>query len=145
MEEEKRKQDDAKKDELTRATDRVTELETEVSGLQETVSQLRIGNAFLSVNDHNWHDPDTALDLAERGGYLEDVVDDDGKVSQKLLKKALDRLAGDKPFLVKKAEKDDDDDRGPGSSGESGGGRSGNLKDEKAKREQMRKRFPVIR
>jgi predicted ribosome quality control (RQC) complex YloA/Tae2 family protein len=136
-----KEREDAEKDELTRATDKAAELEKTVGERDATIRQLRLENSFLTANKHNWHDPDTALDLAERHGYLEDVVDEDGKVDKVRLGKALDRLAKEKAFLVKQDKKDDDPG---GPSGEPAGGRSDNVKDEKTKQKQLKGRFPVL-
>ena len=142
LEAEKKKAEDAKKDDLQRATDQVKELEEQVSGLQDQIKTLRLGNAFLSVNTHAWHDPDTALDIASRNGYLDDVLKEDGEVDNKVLKKALDRLATEKEFLVKK----DSGPPPPGEpSGEPAGGRSGNQNDKGAQKAALKKRFPALR
>lgn len=137
-----KKIEDAKKDDLTKATERAEELEKEIESRDEVIRELRLKNAFLSTNKHNWHDPDTALDLAERNGYLEEVLSDDGEVDKVRLGKALDRLAKEKQFLVKTEEKKNDEPGEP--SGEPAGGRSDNTKDDKAKKEALRKRFPVL-
>lgn len=142
LEAEKKKAEDAKKDDLQRAQDQVKDLEEKVSGLTDQINALRLGNAFLSVNDHVWHDPDTALDIASRNGYLDDALTDDGEVDKKVLKKALDRLATEKEFLVKK----DSAPSKPGEpSGEPAGGRSGNQNDKGAQRAALKKRFPALR
>lgn len=133
--------EDAKKDSLTKAEERAAELEAEVTTLRGEVKTLNLRNAFLTANKHNWHDPDTALDLAERKGFLEDVMDEDGKVDKKALSKAMDRLAGDHKYLIKD---DDKDDEPGGPSGDPAGRRSSNSKDDKAKKEELRKRFPIL-
>lgn len=138
-----KKKEDAEKDELTKAQDRVSELEESNKELTETVSSLRLENAFLTANSHTWHDADTALALARTKHYLDDVVDDEGDVDKSALKKALDRLAKEHAYLIKSEKKEEDKDDGP--SGEPSGGRSDNQKDEKAKKQQLRNRFPVIR
>lgn len=138
-----KKIEDEKKDDLTKAQDRVTELESENETLKKQINDMRLQNAFLSANKHTWHDSEEALASAERNGYLEDVVDDDGKVDKVRLGKALDRLAKEKPFLVNSDSKKKDDDPDE-PSGEPAGGRSDNVKDEKAKKEQLKKRFPVL-
>jgi hypothetical protein len=135
--------EDAKKDDLTKAQDRVTELESELEARETRIRELTLQNAFLTANEHSWHDPDTALDLADRNGYLEGVVDDDGKVDKVKLKKALDRLAKEKGFLVQSEDKDKKDDDLP-ESGSPASGRSDNSKDERAKKEGLRRRFPVL-
>lgn len=138
-----KEQEDAKKDELTKATDELTEAQQKIADLTKTVVTLRLENAFLTANKHSWHDPDTALALADKGGYLEGVLDDeDGTVDKKVLGSALDRLAKDKPFLVKTKEKQDDNP--DSASGEPAGGRSNNSKDEKVRRQQLKSRFSSL-
>lgn len=134
---------DAKKDDLTKAQDEVTELKGQVETLQSEVSGLRLQNAFLTSNSQTWHDPDTALALAQTKKYLEDVVDEEsGEVDRPALKKALDRLAKEHPYLVKTEDKKKDEPDEP--SGEPGGGRSDNNQDDKAKKAKMKSRFPVL-
>lgn len=139
-----RKIEDAQKDDLTKAQDRVTELETENKELQSRLSDLNLQNAFLTANKITWHDPDTALALAQSRKYLEDVVDEEsGDVDRKALGKALERLSKEHAYLVKSEDKKKDDE--PDSpSGEPAGGRSDNTKDDKAKKKAMRNRFPVL-
>jgi hypothetical protein len=140
-----REREDKDKTELERAQSAVEEFEKQIESMTETVNSLRLENAFLTANDHSWHDPDDALDVAQRKGYLEDVVNDDGEVDKKALKKALDRLAKEKSYLiVKKSDADDNDDDADEPSGEPAGGRSNNGKDSKAKRAQLQKRFPAL-
>ena len=136
--------EDAKKDDLTKAQDEVTELTEKVESLQSELSGLRLQNAFLTANKHSWHDPDTALALAQSKKYLDDVADEEtGEVDKSALTKALDRLAKEHAYLVK-SEKNDKDDEPDGPSGEPAGGRSDNTKDEKARQQKMRGRFPVL-
>lgn len=127
---------DAKKDDLTKAQDRVTELEQEVETHKETVTSLRLENAFLTANKHTWHKPAAALALARSEGYLSEVMNDDGTVDNKKMGSALDKLAKDNAYLVKTA--------GSGASGESGGGRSDNGKDDKAIKEADARRAPAL-
>lgn len=131
-----KEQDDAKKDDLTKAQDRVTELEGEVETLRSDLSSLRLENAFLTTNKHTWHKPGAALKLAQSEGYLDDVVKDDGTVDDKAMEKALDKMAKENAYLVKTGS--------GGSSGESGGGRSGNGKDDKAQAEADKRRAPAL-
>ena len=132
-----RKINDAKKDDLTKAQDRVTELEGENKTLQEQLQSERLNNGFLAANKHTWHNPTAALKLAQSEGYLEDVMDDDGSVDSKALETALNKLAKDHAYLVKPRE-------GAGPSGEGGSGRSGNGKDDKQVKEQDRRRAPAL-
>jgi hypothetical protein len=139
-----RELEDADKSEAEKATARVTELEKENGDLQSEVSTLRLQNAFLTANKQKWHDPDVALDLARSKKFLEDVVDEDGEVDKKALGKALERLAKEHPYLVMTDDKSDKDDEPGEPSGQPAGGRSDNVKDEKAKKAQLRQRFPVL-
>lgn len=143
-----REQDDAKKDDLTKAQDRVAELEQAVEDSATTIRTLRLENAFLTSNKHSWHDPEVALDLAQRKKYVdEDIIDDDGTVDKVALKKALDRLAKECSYLVaapKKQKDDADGDEPDQPSGQSAGKRSKNNDDSAAKQQQLRSRFPVL-
>jgi hypothetical protein len=135
---EKKLQDieDAKKDDLTKATDRVTQLESEAEEKDSTINGLRLQIGFLSTNKHTWHKPGAALKLAQSEGYLDEVLSDDGTVDSKKMGSALDKLAKEHAYLVKTG--------GSGSSGESGSGRSGNGKDDKAQVEADRRRAPAL-
>lgn len=133
-----RKIDDSKKDDLTKATERVTELEGEAEEKDSTISSLRLQIAFLSSNDITWHKPGTALRLAQSEGYLSDLdTDDDGNISPKAMSKALKELAKDHAYLVKPRD-------GAGPSGGSAGGRSGNGKDDKVVEAEDRRRAPAL-
>jgi hypothetical protein len=59
---------------------------------------LRVENAFLSANEHQWHDPGAALKLLDRSKI---TVDADGNVAG--MKDALKALATANPWLVKPA------------------------------------------
>jgi hypothetical protein len=135
--------EDAKKDDLTKAQEAKEEAEKKVTDLENEISGLRLRVAFLTANTQNWHDADVALKLAEAEGYLEDVRDEDGSVSKKALKKALERLAKEHKYLVADAKKDNDGEHDQ-PSGQSAGKRSKNNQDDKARKEELRKRFPVL-
>lgn len=116
--------EDKDKTELQRTTERVAELEKQVQQRDEDLASLRLENAFLTVNSVQWHDPKAALLLAQREGYLEDVVDDKGKVDEVKLKTKLEKLGKDKAYLVKK---DDNGAPPPPPSGQpAGSGTKGN-------------------
>lgn len=94
--------EDGKKDELTKATERAAELEKTVQAQANDLADMRLQNAFLTANTGiTWHDPADALALAERQGYLAEVVDDEGKVNGSKLTAKLKELAKAKPHLVK--------------------------------------------
>lgn len=96
--------DDAKKDELTKATERAEALEKTVTAQSKQLSEMLLQNAFLVADTGiTWHDPADALDIAERRGYLDGVIGEDGKVDSKVLGTKLKELAKAKPNLVKEA------------------------------------------
>jgi hypothetical protein len=134
-----KKQEDAKKDELTKATERAEELEEASKEKDATIASLRLENAFLTTNKHTWHKPGAALKLAQSEGYLEDVTDDDGIVDSKKMGSALDKLAKEHAYLVNTGS-----GGSGGSSGSSAGGRSGNGKDDKAQADADRRRAPAL-
>jgi hypothetical protein len=103
--------EDKDKDEKTKATERAAELETKATEDAATISGLQLQVAFLMSNDQQWDDPEYALDFAQRKGYLDGVVDEeDGEIDRDALKKALEKLAKDKPSMIKKVPKDDDEE-----------------------------------
>lgn len=81
--------DEALKNELT-------SLRTENETLRTQVQKLSHSNAFFSDTDHEWVDPEAALRLAD----LSNVEIDENGVTHGL-KPALDKLAKDKPYLLK--------------------------------------------
>lgn len=94
--------DDSKKDELTKTTERVAELEEVLKERDSELAEMRLQNAFLTADTGiTWHDPTDALALAERQGYLTEVISEDGKVDAAKLKVKLQELAKAKPHLVK--------------------------------------------
>lgn len=109
--------DDSKKDELTKATERVTELEAQQAKDSKEIASLRLQNAFLSANTGiTWHDPGDALALAERKGYLDEVVGEDGTVDNAKLTAKLKEMAKASPHLVKSGKEDTPGTSGGGSS-----------------------------
>jgi len=99
--------EDSKKDEFTKATERVKELEEANAKQASELSEMRLQNAFLTANTGiTWHDPADALALAERQGYLAEVVDEGGKVDGSKLTAKLKELAKAKPHLVKSGKED---------------------------------------
>lgn len=124
--------EDSKKDELTKATERADELQKTVEQQKADLAALRLDNAFLSVNEVTWHDKEDAMLAAQRGGYLEGVVGEDGKVDQKLLAKKLGELAKAKPHLVKAGTEKKNEPLPPsgGAVGSGGGAPKDNASDE---------------
>lgn len=101
--------EDAKKDELTKATERAEAAEKLVQKRDEELAGLRLQNAFLTANTGvSWHDPEDALDVAQKRGYLSEVVSEDGKVDSAKLATKLKELAKAKPHLVKSGAEEND-------------------------------------
>jgi hypothetical protein len=81
----------------------------------ELVAQLAFFRTPVGVE---WADAADAFALAEREGIFEDVIDEDGTVDARELRRALKDLAKRKPHLVKsevkstrsRSDKDDDED-----------------------------------
>lgn len=92
--------EDSKKDELTKATEKVAALETALAAKDAELLEVRLDNAFMGVKDLDWHDKKTAIREARAEGYLDAVIKD-GKVDEKLLGMKLNELAKAKPYLVK--------------------------------------------
>jgi len=114
--------DDAQKDELTRATEKVTELEKQREADARTIADLQLQNAFLTAEtDLEWHDPGDALALAERKGYLDGVVVE-GKVDGRVLATKLKEMAKAHSYLVKSST--DQDDKPPVRTGAPVGGKT---------------------
>lgn len=131
--------EDKDKDEATKTAERLTEVEAENKALKEQVSDLTLRNAFLSANDVSWHDPDVALSNAD----LEGVMQEDGTVDKKALKKALEDLSKSKPFLVKPKEDGDDGEEPSGPTGVNAG--SGKKHKKEALDEQrLRQKYPAL-
>lgn len=125
--------EDAKKDEFTKATERVEELEKVTASQAKEIADMRLQNAFLTADTGiTWHDPADALALAERQGYLAEVVNDEGKVDAGKLTSKLKELAKAKPHLVKDGSNTSKEDKEtpPGPTGSKVGGKGKGGKDE---------------
>jgi hypothetical protein len=132
--------EDKDKSELERATARVQELEKKAAEQDSELADLRLQNAFLTVNNVTWHDPAAALLLAQREGFLDGVVGQDGKVDQAKLKTKLEQLAKQKEYLVKKDAGTPPPPPPPSGSGVGSGSRtpSNSTPEEKALKERYR-------
>jgi len=128
--EEKRKKEQADKDNAAAAE----------------VRQLRLENAFLAANTIEWHNKEHALKLLDM-----DEVEfaADGTVDRKSLAAALKRLAKANPHLVRPVSKngdDDADDPDDGGSKQTASSMNGKRKGTKStpSRADLAKRFPVL-
>ncbi len=122
--------EDAKKDEFTKTTERVAELEKTNAQQAKDLADMRLQNAFLTADTGvTWHDPADALALAERQGYLAEVVDEEGKVDTGKLTAKLKELAKAKPHLVKNGNEENEKEKPAGPTGSKVGGGSKKTKD----------------
>lgn len=144
---------DADKSEVDKATDEAKELKDANEKLTSQVASLKMQVAFLTANRHVWHDPETALKIAEDKGFMEDVVDEDGDIDKRLLRKALDRLAKEQKYLVKSKNgssgSDEDEDTDTKTTKKSASGASSksrrSSKDKDARSKELKKRFAALR
>lgn len=141
------------------ASEELTNARKERDSLAEVNRIMSAQLAFFKTNTGiTWVDPSDAFALAEREGLFDDVIDEDGTVDTRELRRGLRDLAKRKKYLVKseptrgrkdedETEGDDDDDE-PRSSRKSApkmnGRRKGGDKD-KVSREALAARFPVLR
>ncbi len=109
--------EDAKKDELTKATEQVEELTKMREQDAKDIADLRLQNAFLTAETGiTWHDSGDALALAERKGYLDGVVVE-GKVDANMLATKLKELAKAHSYLVKTENASSEKERQPVRTG----------------------------
>lgn len=111
------------------------------AALQQEVSDLRIANAFLIDNTHDWHNREAALKLLDRSKL---TVDSEGKIMG--MKDALTSLAKDHPYLLKPKAPEPQTQTTPPAPGTppANGGIQPN-QGGKQSREQMMQRFPALR
>lgn len=111
----------------------------------ERIRSLALENAFLSVSDVAWHDPDDALQLVSKS--LQDAeVDENGEVKDRsVIVKAARDLAKSKPWLTKKQDEDGAGKTGgrptggpPAGSGK-GSGKGGSSDDD------IRRKYHIVR
>lgn len=119
-----KKIEDAKKDDLTKAQERLAELEKASEAKDTEIASLRLDNAFLRSNEVEWHDPKAAMLVADREGYLEGVVKD-GKVDEKALAGKLKELAKAKAYLVKTGKEEQQTPPPPSGGAVGSGGKGG--------------------
>lgn len=125
-EEEKRKRD-------------LAEAQAELAKRDEAVKQLKLENAFVTDNTYDWHDPKTALKVADLSGV---TIDDAGKVTG--LKEALKATAESNPWMVK--PKDGvTAPSGGAPAGSTGVGSSAGANASGVSRTDLEKKFPALR
>lgn len=146
---------EGKGDEITTAE--LTDTKAKLAKSDSQVQQLTAQLAFFRVSTIDWADAADAFALAEREGLFEDVVDEDGTVDARELRRGLRDLARRKPHLVKKVEaaktsgrkandddsdEEDDDEQGSKKSSTMNGNRRGKTKT--ADRAALASKFPVL-
>jgi hypothetical protein len=109
------------------------------------IANLTLQVSFLSVNDVQWHDPAIALSQVD----LDAIKDDEGKVDKKALKREIERLKKDRPYLVKSASTGGDSgggagEGGHGASGSGVGSGTGGKKGGGLSEEELRRRYPSL-
>lgn len=109
--------EDAKLTEAERTKNALAEAETKLKDAEEKAKEGLLDNAILLDTTYDWHDRTVVLQQIDRAGL---TFSDDGKVTG--VKVALDKLAKDKPFLLK--PKGDGGDGG-GSTNSGTGGQTG--------------------
>jgi len=132
-----KKHEDKDKSDLEKATADLEAANARIAELAESNKKSTIERAFLRHNKHKWHDPETALKLVD----MSDVtVDDEGKVEG--MKEAVDALAKEHAYLLKRDEDEGEDEGRP-----SGAAFGKNKKDDKGKqadREALLKKYPTL-
>lgn len=136
----------------------LSEARSQVSALEETNRIMAAQLAFFKSNDISWQDPSDAFTLAEKSGLFDDVIDEDGTVDTRELRRGLRELAKRKPHLVKKVEStkgsaqgdttdDEDETDDEPSSRRSASTMNRQRKGTKGKapsREELARKFPVL-
>lgn len=137
----------------------LTDARSKIDALTQTNQTITAQLAFFKANIINWVDPSDAFALADREGLFDDVVDENGTVDARELRRGLRDLAKRKPHLVKKSEDDpkargrknatdDDEDeedepRSPRSGSTMNGSRRGK-KGTTPSRAELAKKYPVL-
>lgn len=153
LEDKDRKPDEVASRDLTEARETVDKL---TSANRQLTAQL----AFFTTNTIDWIDPADAFALAEREGLLDDVIDEDGTVDKRELRRGLRELAKRKKHLVKsdespkargrkttdqddEDEEDDEEPRSRSSASSMNGSRRGK-RGAAPSRDELAKKFPVL-
>ena len=96
-----------------RTTEELAEAKKRAERAERELLQVKLERAFTRATDIDWVDPEDAMAVADRLGLLEDIIDEDGTVDKRELRRSLRELAKRKPHLVKaksRAQDEDEDD-----------------------------------
>ena len=130
-------------EELTEARSRIAELEEQLAERSAKDDESLIREAFRDSDLFAWHNRTTAFKLLD----LSDIEVEDGEVSLEDLEEAIKKLAKDHPYLVKTADKaeDDEDDAEDERPKQSGGTFNGRRSSKKKGNEAVLKnRYKVL-
>lgn len=127
----------------------------ELKEAQERADRLTLGqrrlvtkNAFLESNEYDWQNPGVALRLIDLDSL--EIEENDGEMQikdPKELKKLLDGLAKDHPYLLK-SKQEEDDDKGKQQRFTGRTGDNPKPKDKtkaEAERQALLKKYPALR
>lgn len=135
-------EEDLRKKELTEAQERVDRL---TAGQRKLVAR----NAFLESNEYDWQNPGVALRLIDLDSL--EIEEQDGEMQikdSKELKKLLDDLAKQHPYLLKSSKDEEEDEQQQGNRFVGRTGDSPKPKDKKAQeaeRQKLLKKYPSLR
>lgn len=130
--------EDKGKGELELAQSRVAELEAANAELSSALTTAKRDQAFLVNNTVKWHDPKLAMQQVEWDGV---VNEDSGAINDAVLKKAIEALAKQRPYLV--ATEDTGKPAGSPSGAPIGNGKPNDPK--AVNREALMKKYPALR
>lgn len=147
----KKEQDEAKLSAEEKTQQAFEELETErdnlratVEGMQKSMQELVVQQAFMSAGGVTWHDPEIALSKADLS-ELKVEFNDKGLPEIKnpeAIKKAAEKLKSDKPFLVKdETEKPWRGQSGPPAPGNR---KQGDTTAKDAEKRNLRSKYPAL-
>lgn len=138
--------EDKDKSALEVATRKLEEMTKANEELTAKLREQALVSAFAMVNEHEWADPQDALDLARRRGFLDEVQDEDGTVDEKVLKRKLAEFAKAKPNMLKNkkaAQEEEEAPKGPTGT-TTGSGRKKGAADSPTEAELLR-RYSALR
>jgi len=127
--------EDKDKSELEQASSQLEEANATIESMSGELTQAQISAAFVADNKYKWKNPATALRLAD----LSEVTIEDGKVNG--LDKALETLAKSDPYLLDTGDSEDEALKTRTAAG--GTPKRGDKN--KAKREELIKKYPALR
>jgi TolA-binding protein len=120
----------------------LAEKDAQIEKLRDGARKLTLKNAFLAANDVQWHNPESALSLADLSA-VEVVEDKDGVPSLKdatAMKNAIDALKTAHPYLVNNSEGT------PTWQGKTGDKvQKQSVANEASKRDGLLKKYPALR